>query len=111
MLMSRLSTDGRTTECEDRARILKQNSQFNKYTFIPIPACFKRKDHVSQIVTHNTWVLFDSSNVFFFKIRSVEPKLLVILIKLNPKAIPTTGWKYSNSGWRDAPQLNVRGRE
>ena len=31
MLMSRLRTDARThgrTECEDRARILKQNSQF-----------------------------------------------------------------------------------
>ena len=28
MLMSRLSTDARTTECEDRARILKQNSQY-----------------------------------------------------------------------------------
>ena len=29
MLMSRLSTDAHT-ECEDRARILKQNSQLNK---------------------------------------------------------------------------------
>ena len=47
----------------------------------------------------NPRVLFDSGNVFF-KVG-----------KLNPKAIPTTGWKYSNSGWRDAPQLNVRGRE
>ena len=28
--MSPLSTDGRTTECEDRARILKQNSQNNQ---------------------------------------------------------------------------------
>ena len=27
--MSPLSTDGRTTECEDSARILKQNSQFD----------------------------------------------------------------------------------
>ena len=27
--MSRLSTDGRTTECEGKARILKQNSQYD----------------------------------------------------------------------------------
>ena len=30
MLMSRLSTTTTTTECEDRARILKQNSQYEQ---------------------------------------------------------------------------------
>ena len=43
--MSRLSTDGRrTTECEDRARILKQNSQFQ---------LLRTQDRIFSTVQHN----------------------------------------------------------
>ena len=39
-------TDGRTTECEDRARILKQNSQF-------------RDTHkVAQLAARDHWMIF-----------------------------------------------------
>jgi len=48
------------------------------------------------------WVVSPDCSDVHAWLRSEKPGL---------EAIPTTGWKYSNSGWRDDPQLNVRGRE
>ena len=47
MLMSRLSTDGRTTECEDRARILEQNSQKPP----PDKSCTN-----PRVLSHSCWI-------------------------------------------------------
>ena len=57
--MSRLSTDART-ECEDRARILKQNSQ----------KCFKSNEHCDEAL-YGVWSVFKSKQVLVAHIKEV----------------------------------------